>query len=503
MSHEHSGRAVPTSRPRDTTHGVATPGVGPAAVAAIACTAQFMVVLDSSIVNVALPSMTAGLGLSTTAQQWVVNGYLIAFGGLLLLASRAGDLYGRRRVFQIGLVVFTAASLVGGLAQEGWMLLAARLVQGAGAAALAPSSLSLITASHTEPGARTRAMTWWGVAASGAGAAGIVLGGLLTASLSWRWVMLVNVPPGIGLLAASLFCLAPSAPGTHRTRMDVPGAVAITLAAAGIVYGVSTAPDHGWGSPLVLAPLGIGIALLAAFLAIERRAAHPLIPLGVFAHRNVAVGNVLTVCLGVVITTPLFFLSLYLQQVVGASALRTGLALLPMACVMSAGVLLSQRMLPRVGPRRMVVGGGLVAAAGLVWLSRLPVDPDHVGHVLLPTLVVAAGTSVMMMPAIVAATTGIDPRDAGVASGLLNVCRQLGAALGLAALVTVASTVTADGTADGTAAGPAGVVDGYRVAFLLVAAISVATALLALLLTADDTAPERTRRSEETSADLG
>lgn len=499
MSHEHPGRAVPTSRPRDTTHGVATPGVGLAAVAAIACTAQFMVVLDSSIVNVALPSMTAGLGLSTTAQQWVVNGYLIAFGGLLLLASRAGDLYGRRRVFQIGLVVFTAASLVGGLAQEGWMLLAARLVQGAGAAALAPSSLSLITASHTEPGPRTRAMTWWGVAASGAGAAGIVLGGLLTASLSWRWVMLVNVPLGIGLLAASLLCLAPSAPGTHRTRMDVPGAAAITLAAAGIVYGVSTAPDHGWGSPLVLTPLVVGIALLAAFLAIERRAAHPLIPLGVFAHRNVAVGNVLTVCLGVVITTPLFFLSLYLQQVVGASALRTGLALLPMACVMSVGVLLSQRLLPRVGPRRMVVCGGLVAAAGLVWLGRLPVGPDYVGHVLLPTLVVAAGTSVMMMPAIVAATTGIDPRDAGVASGLLNVCRQLGAALGLAALVTVASTVTADGPVPG----PAAVVDGYRAAFLLIAAMSVVTALLALLLTTDDTAAGRDRRPEETSADLG
>lgn len=499
MSHEHPGRAVPTSRPRNTTHGVATPGVGLAAVAAIACTAQFMVVLDSSIVNVALPSMTAGLGLSTTAQQWVVNGYLIAFGGLLLLSSRAGDLYGRRRVFQIGLVVFTAASLVGGLAQEDWMLLAARLVQGAGAAALAPSSLSLITASHTEPGPRTRALTWWGVAASGAGAAGIVLGGLLTASLSWRWVMLVNVPLGIGLLAASLFCLAPSAPGAHRTRMDVPGAAAITLAAAGIVYGVSTAPDHGWGSPLVLTPLVVGIALLAAFLAIERRAADPLIPLGVFAHRNVVVGNVLTVCLGVVITTPLFFLSLYLQQVVGASALRTGLALLPMACVMSVGVLLSQRLLPRVGPRRMVVCGGMVAAAGLVWLGRLPVSPDYVGHVLLPTLVVAAGTSVMMMPAIAAATTGIDPRDAGVASGLLNVCRQLGAALGLAALVTVASTVTSDGLAPG----PAAVVDGYRVAFLLIAAMSVVTALLALLLTTDDTAAGRDRRPEETSADLG
>ncbi|MBP0457143.1 MFS transporter [Streptomyces montanisoli] len=488
MSHERPSVATVTSPTRPAAQEVAKPGVRLAAVAAIACVAQFMVVLDSSIVNVALPSMKAGLGLSVTAQQWVVNGYLITFGGLLLLAARAGDLFGRRRVFQTGLAVFTAASLFGGLAQGGWMLLAARLVQGAGAAALAPSSLSLITASHTEPAARTRAMTWWGVAASSAGAAGTVLGGLLTASLSWRWVMLVNVPIGAGLLAASLACLRPSASasagrgsGTNRP-VDLPGAVTITLSAAAIVYGVSIAPDHGWGSAEVLTLLIGGLVLLAAFVAIERRAAEPLVPPAVFALHNVRIGNVLTLCLGVVIMTPLFFLSLYLQQVLGHSALRTGLSLLPMAAVISVGVLVSQRLIPAIGPRRLVVGGALVTAAGLVWLARLPADPGYVGDILLPTLVVGAGTSMMMMPAIVAATAGVAPRDAGVASGLINMCRQLSGALGLAVLVTVASTVTDHSRAAGAATGAAAVVDGYRVAFYVIAAISVASAPLALLL---------------------
>jgi EmrB/QacA subfamily drug resistance transporter len=394
-------------------------------------------------------------------------------------------LFGRRHVFQIGLVVFTAASLFGGLATDGWMLLAARVVQGAGASALAPSSLSLITTSHTESRERTRAMTWWGVAASSAGAAGIVLGGLLTAYLSWRWVMLVNVPIGVGLLATSVICLRPSAVAENRARMDTPGAVTITLAAAAIVYGVSIAPDHGWGSSRVLPLLIGGIALLAAFVAIERRSAEPLIPLDVFSIHNVRVGNILTLCMGVVITSPLFFLSLYLQQVLGQSALRTGLSLLPMVSVISIGVLTSQRLIPTIGPRRLVVAGGLVAAAGLVWPAQLPAHSDYVGHVLLPTVVVGAGTSVTMMPAIVAATTGVAPRNAGVASGLINMCRQLGAALGLAALVTLASTVTHNNPSTGSEA----VVDGYRITFYAVAAMSMVTALLSVLLKGTKTAP--------------
>ncbi|MBM9506889.1 MFS transporter [Actinacidiphila acididurans] len=452
-------------------------GVALAAVAAVACVAQFMVVLDSSIVNVALPAMKSGLGLAPSAQQWVVNGYLVAFGGLLLFAARASDLFGRRRVFQIGLVVFSVASLVGGLAQDGWMLLAARVVQGAGAAALAPSSLSLITASHSEPAQRTRAMTWWGVAASSAGAAGIVVGGLL-ASVNWRWVMLVNVPIGVGLLIASLTFLAPTATGQRRSRIDLPGAITVTLSAAALVYGVSVAPDAGWGATRVIVSLVAGVLLLAAFVAVERRTSEPLVPLAIFSIANVRIGNVLTLCMGAVITAPLFFLSLYLQQVLGQSAVRTGLSLLPMVAVISVGVLLSQKLIPLVGARRLVVTGGTVAAAGLVWAGQLPAHSDYVAHVLLPTVVVGAGTGLTMMPAIVASTSGIDPRNAGVASGLINMCRQLGAALGLAVLVTIAATVTSHSTSSGDSA----VVDGYRIAFYALAALSLVTATLALRL---------------------
>ncbi|WP_406136851.1 MFS transporter [Streptomyces sp. NBC_01089] len=477
--------------PPDYSHGVAKHGVALGAVAAVACVAQFMVVLDSSIVNVALPSMKSGLGLSTSAQQWVVNSYLVAFGGLLLFAARASDLYGRRRVFQIGLVVFSLASLVGGLAQEGWMLLAARTVQGAGAAALAPSSLSLITASHTEPGRRTRAMTWWGVAASSAGAAGIVVGGLL-AQASWRWVMLVNVPVGAGLLIAGLVYLAPTPSGQRRTRIDLPGAITVTLAAAALVYGVSAAPDSGWSAPRVIVALVAGVLFLVAFAGIERRSSNPLVPLRIFSIPNVRMGNVLTLCMGAVITAPLFFLSLYLQQVLGQSAVRTGLSLLPMAMVISVGVLLSQKLIPLIGARRLVVIGGIIAAVGLVWVGQLPAHFDYVMHFLLPTVVVGAGTSLTMMPAIVAATTGVDPQNAGVASGLINMCRQLGAALGLAILVTIASTVTSR-SADG---GSTAVLDGYRIAFYAIAVLSLVTAGLAPgLKTSPSTAAASTRRS--------
>ena len=477
---------------------VAKPGVSLTVVAVIACLAQFMVVLDASIVNVALPAMKRGLGLSVDAQQWVVDGYLITFGGLLLLASRASDLYGRRRVFQIGLVVFTAASLLGGLAQDGVMLLAARLIQGAGAAALGPASLSLITASHTDPDKRTHALTWWGVAAASAGAAGIVLGGILTSTLGWRWVLFVNVPIGAGLIAATFAYLQPSAASEGRSRIDLPGAATVTLAVAAIVYGVSAAPDKGWGAVQVLAAIIAGLGLLAAFVVIEQRTDEPLIPSAVLAVHNLRIGNLLTACLGIVITTPLFFLSLYLQQVLGESAIRAGLSLLPMVSVISIGVIASQRLIPKIGAKRLVVSGGLITAAGLVWLGQLPTHSAYATHVLAPTLIVGAGMSVMFMPAIVAATTGVEPRNAGIASGLINMSRQLGAALGLAALVTVASTVTRHSHLTGTGS----VVHGYHTALLLVAAVSVATAIVSLSLkeTPRSSAVARSRTSAPATA---
>ena len=457
---------------------VARPGVPLWPVVVIACLAQFMVVLDSSIVNVALPAMKAGLHLSVNTQQWVVDGYLIAFGGLLLLAARSGDLFGRRRVFQLGLIVFTLASLTGGLAHDGAMLLAARFVQGAGAAALGPSSQSLITASHTDAAQRTRALAWWGVTASSAGAVGVVLGGVLTASLGWRWVFFVNIPLGAGLLAAAAGCLAASPGAADRPRLDIPGAVTVTTAVAALVYGVSRAPSDGWTSAGTLAAIGAGLVLLAAFAVIEVRTRESLIPLGLFSVPNVRIGNVLMVCLGVAITAPLFFLSLYLQQVLGDSALRAGLALLPMATVLSLGVIVSRRLMPLLGPGRLLTAGALVAAAGLAWLAWLPAHPAYLSHVLAPTLVAGCGMSVTLLPMTAAATTGVAPENTGVASGLFNMARQIGGAVGLAVLVTVASSVTRHSHAGGAAR----VVDGYHVALLVVAAVVLAAAAIATRL---------------------
>jgi predicted MFS family arabinose efflux permease len=280
--------------------------------------------------------------------------------------------------------------------------------------------------------------------------------------------------------------LAPTATGQRRSRIDLPGALTVTLSAASLVYGVAAAPAAGWGAARVVAALAAGVLLLAAFVAVERRSGAPLVPLGIFSVANVRMGNVLTLCMGAVITAPLFFLSLYLQQALGQSAVRTGLSLLPMVAVISVGVLLSQKLIPVVGARRLVVIGGTVAAAGLVWVGQLPVRSDYLPHVLLPTVVVGAGTSVTMMPAIVASTAGIDPRDAGVASGLLNMCRQLGAALGLAVLATVAAGVTSHSGSGGTAA----VVDGYRVAFYGLAVLALVTAALALRLKPAPDAPD-------------
>lgn len=458
---------------------VAHPHVPLGAIVAIACVAQFMVVLDTSIVNVALPAMKAGLGLSTTDQQWVVDGYLITFGGFLLLAARAGDLFGRRWVFQAGLVIFTLASLAGGLAQDGDWLIAARFIQGVGAASLAPSSLSLITASHPEGHERHRAMAFWGMAASSAAAVGMVLGGVLTSELSWRYVLFVNVPVGVVLLIAATATLLPSSTNSDRNRLDWPGTLTVTVGVGALVYGISEATSKGWGSTLVIVALAAAAVLLAAFAVIETRSTQPLVPLVIFRHRSLSVANLVMACLGVSMTSTLFFVSLYLQQVLGYTALRTGLALVPMTVLLMIGALVSKRLLPLVGARRQLVAGGLVGAVGVAWLSRFPDHSAYPAHILGPTLVVAAGWSLMVLPVTVAATGGLEARFAGLASGLTNMGRQIGGAIGLAVLVTIAASATRHAHLTVPAAAT---VHGYRTALVIGAAVSLASALLALLL---------------------
>jgi EmrB/QacA subfamily drug resistance transporter len=461
------------SAPPSTPPPVLRPHLPLAVVVAISCVASFMVILDTAIVNVALPAMRADLDLSTSSQQWVVNAYLLTFGGLLLLAARAADLYGRRRVFQFGLVVFTLASLVGGLAENGAMLLGARAVQGIGAAALAPSSLSLIIATHHDPHERGRALAIWGAAASGSAAFGVVAGGLLTDWLNWRWVLFINVPIGIALSIAVAVSLLPAHPAATRARLDVPGAIAVTAGFAALIYGISQATDSGWSSTEVIGSLTAALLLLAGFVAIETRTAEPLVRLTIFALHNLRTANLIMLGLGASMTAPLFFLSLYLQQLIGYTPLRAGLALLPMTVVMAAGSFVARFFLSR-GVHHLAVYGGLLTGTGLLWLTQLPPQAAYLTHVLGPTLVLGAGLGMMILPLTVAATTGIPHHEAGLASGLMNMSRQIGGAVGLAVLVTIASSVTSgqSGPADLDAT-----LHGFHIALLVAAGVALVCAV--------------------------
>jgi EmrB/QacA subfamily drug resistance transporter len=472
----HPGTAAAPPAPAEP---VARPHVPPGVILAVACVANFMVIIDTSIVNVALPAMKAALGLSAADQQWVVDAYLITFGGFLLLAARAGDLFGRKGVFQAGLVVFTAASLAGGLAQGPGLLIWARVIQGIGAAALASSSLSLITASHPEGPARTRALSLWAAVGSSAGAVGVVLGGLLTTELSWRYVLFINVPIGIGLFIAAAASLVPSPSRRDWTRLDLPGALTVTAGFGSLVYAVSQATIKGWGSAPVLAALAAAAVLLAAFGVIETRSAAPLVPLSIFGQRSLAVGNTVMTCLGLVMTSGFFFVSLYLQQILGYSALRTGMAIVPMTVLLAAGPLAAKRLLPRLGPRTLIFAGGILASFGLTWMSQLPGHAGYPAHILGPLAVTGAGIGLMLLPLAESATAGLEPRSAGLASGLFNTARQLGGAIGLAVLVTIAATATRHSHLANPAAAT---VHGYRIALLICAAVSLASILIALLL---------------------
>ena len=457
----------------------ASAGLRLGAIVAVCCVAQFMIVLDSTIVTVALPAMRAGLHLSGQQQQWVVDGYLVALGGLLLLAARIGDLVGHRRVLRFGLVVFTLASLIGGLTTSGALLIAARAVQGVGAAALGPASLSLIATTHTEPGRRTRALALWSLMGGAAAAVGVVLGGILTAELDWRWVLFVNVPIGAVLFAAAGWALPRTGGHAARgSRIDLPGGLLATVAATSLTFGFSRAPVDGWTSAPVLGPLIAAPVLLAAFVLVELRSAMPLVPPSFFRSRRLGVGNAVMFCLGATMTSSLVLITLYLQQCLGYSALRSGLALVPMTIVLIVGTLLSRPLLPRVGPRALLVGGGLIAAGGVVWMADLPTHSAYALHLLGPSVVVALGISSMLLSTTIATTSGVEPQNAGSASGLMTTSRQLGGALGLAVLTSIADFAARSGRG-----GPLdAAVHGYRIAFLWSAGIMLLAVLAALAL---------------------
>jgi EmrB/QacA subfamily drug resistance transporter len=452
------------------------------AVLAICCAAQFMVVLDVAIVNVALPQMRASLGLSIAGEQWVVSAYALTFAGFLMLGGRAGDLFGRRHIFIIGLTVFTLMSLIGGLAQSGAWLITARAAQGIGAALLAPATLSILVTTFTDPNDRRRALGAWSATAASGGAVGVLAGGVLTSLLNWRWVLFVNVPIGIVLVAAAWVALSHSEERGPRKRLDLPGAVTVTAGVTVLVYGIVSTDVHPWGSARTIVTLAIGLLLMAVFFVTETRfAKDPLIPLSIFKRRSLSVANGIAVTLGAGLFGSFFFLSLFLQNVDGYSALRAGVAFLPLGLSTLIAALLGPRIVQFLGARHQLMFGLGVAAIGLLWLSRVGANDSYLLHVLGPEILTGFGFGLLFLPLTLSATADVPFHEAGLASGLINTTRQLGGAFGLAVMATVASSIIASREAGHHSIASA-LTSGYRAAFLMAGCGLIVGALLATLL---------------------
>jgi EmrB/QacA subfamily drug resistance transporter len=452
------------------------------AILAICCIAQFMVVLDVAIVNVALPQMRDSLGLSVAGQQWVVNAYTLTFAGFLMLGGRAADLFGRRRVFMIGLAVFTVCSLIGGLAQSGSWLIAARAAQGIGGAILAPATLSILVTTFTDPSERRRALGAWSATAASGAAVGVLAGGVLTSLLNWRWVLFVNVPIGIVLMVGAWMALPRHEEVGPKRALDIFGAVTVTAGLAVLVYGIVSTDTHPWGSMQTIVTLAIGLVLLAMFFVNEARFARdPLIPLGIFRRRSLSVANGIAVTIGAGLFGTYFFLSLYLQDVNGYSALRAGLAFLPAGLCTLAGALIGTRLVQIMGARRQLVLGPTLAAGGLFWLSTIGAGAGYFSNVLGPLILIGLGIGMSFVPMTLSATTGVPPHEAGLASGLINTTRQVGGALGLAIMATVATSVATHHLV-GSHNVDAALTSGYRAAFVIAGAGLLVGALLALAL---------------------
>jgi EmrB/QacA subfamily drug resistance transporter len=438
-----------------------------------ACAGQFLVVLDVSVVNVALPSMRADLSLSTTGLQWVLNAYSIAFAGFMLLGGRAADIFGRKRTFLVGLGLFTAASLAGGLAQEGWQLLVARGVQGLGAAVLAPATLTIVTAAVPPGPARIRAIgTWTAVGAAG-GAAGGLVGGVLTDLLSWRWVLLINVPVGGLVLVGAAIWLTESRAGDGR-RLDLPGAMLVTGGLGAVAYGIVQTESSGWGAPATLLPLLGGLALLMAFVVVEGRAGEPLMPLKVFRARAVSAANAAMFICGSASFAMWFFMTVYAQNVLDYTPTQAGLALIPSSASVLIGSKVAPRLMVKAGARNVAVVGALVAATGFGWQSTMTADGTYLTSILGPGILMMAGIGLVATPLASLATSGAAAGDAGLVSGLVNTSRTMGGALGLAVLSTVAASRT------GGASSPEALTAGYALAFRTGTGVLLAGAVLML-----------------------
>ena len=463
-------------------------------VLVLVCLAQFMVVLDATITNVALPSIQTDLGFSATDLQWVINGYTLLFGGFLLLGGRAGDLVGRKRIFLAGVILFSAASLLCGLSTSSGMLIAARALQGLGAALVSPAALSIITTTFAEGPDRTKALGVWSAIAAGGAAFGLLLGGVLTETLSWEWIFFVNVPVGIAAALLSLRFVPESRAPVRPDSFDVAGAISVTAGLIVLVYAIVKAETFGWGSARTLGLLAAAVALLAAFVVVEKRSDSPLIRLGIFRIRSLTVANTVLLAVGGGLFANFFFASLYVQQILDYSPIEAGLAFLPVTVGIGIGAGLAQQLIKRFDVRRIAVAGMTIAAVGLYVLSLVPVDGTYLENLLPGLIPMSVGMGLTFVPITLIANTNVDGNDAGLASGLFNTSQQIGGALGLAVLATLAADKTAStlaglGRRPGPADGPAALVEGFQVAFTGAALLLAAAAIvLAVSLRKEDTA---------------
>ncbi len=460
---------------------------------AVIVAAQFMIIVDVAIVNVALPSIQTDLHFTQESLQWVVTAYAIMFGGVLLLGGRMADLLGRRRLFIAGLVLFTVSSLLSGLAWSEGSLIVFRAMQGLGGGLIAPAALSILMTMFAEGRERNMALGIWGAVSGSGGAAGVLLGGLLTSSFGWSWIFFINVPVGVAVIGVTPFLIRESKAQLDHRHFDVSGAVSITGGLMLLVYAMTRATQVGWGSAETIGLLAASVGLILAFLVIETRSKAPLLPLRIFQNRTLSAANVTGFLIGAALFSQFFLLTLYMQEVLHYSAKQTGVAYLTLtlSIIVFAGV--AQSLVTRVGIRRVLPVGLALSAAGLVMFTQLPVDGHYFWDLFPGFLVSGIGLALSFVPMTIAALVGVEESDAGIASGLINTSQQIGGAIGLAAATTIATTFTSrfvDSHAGSSASDPAALNHGFQIAFWVLAAVAALASVLAAIMIEPATEPE-------------
>ena len=456
--------------------------VNPKAVLTVVALAQVMVILDASVVNVALPTIKRDLGFSEQSLSWILNAYTLTFGGFLLLGGRAADRLGRRRLFVAGITLFTVASLICGLSQSEGMLLVARAAQGLGGAIVSPAALSIILTTFAEGPERNRALAIWGAIASAGGAIGLLVGGALVQAISWRWVFFINAPIGAAVLALTPRIVPESrSEAAAQGGYDAEGAITITLGTIALVFTLIKATSWGWGSGKTIAGFAVAAILLGAFVILERRHKDPLIPLRIFSNRSLAASDAAFLLVAAALFATFLFCTLYLQQVLGYTALRTGVAYLPLSLTIIGASALASRVVDRFTPKSVLITGLLIATGGFILLTQLSGRGDYTSHVLPALVTLGLGLGMSFVPVTIAATTGVAPEDSGLASGLLNTTQEVGGSLGLAVLSTVSTLRVTDALQRGVAL-PVALTHGYKGAFTVAGLLCAAGAALVLVL---------------------